>query len=189
MTRRRSAPASRRTRGRKRCWRSQASGRGRCGCARRPCRTTSVVERKRVVLVRDDPAACLLPKAERQSQPLLGVLRELLRLSTAKKRVRIRHLGAGGYLELDDLERGAARLPLEERRPGVAVRLDSAHAVLRRRHVEHDDVVRVSSEDALHVTGVHGDRPALDQASDLLSLFVHYLTRLLDGQELIEAGY
>ena len=71
--------------------------------------------------------------------------------------------------QLGDLERRALPLPLEERRPGLAVGVDAPDAVVRRRHVEHDDVVGVVGEHRVQVAGVHRRRPPFDQRADLLS--------------------
>ena len=59
---------------------------------------------------------------------------------------------AGGDVELDDVERRPA--PATRRsRPGVAVGVDAAHALVRRRDVEHHDVVGVVGQHRVQVTG------------------------------------
>jgi hypothetical protein len=76
-------------------------------------------------------------------------------------------------VEPDDLERRAADLPLEERRPRVAIGVDAADAVVRRRDVEHDDVLGVVDEHGVDVAGVDRLGPALDQGADLLFVVGH----------------
>ena len=63
---------------------------------------------------------------------------------------------------------GSRTLPFEERRPGVAIRLVPANAVLGRRDVEHHDVRRVVRQHTVEVAGVHRVGPAEHQLANLL---------------------
>jgi hypothetical protein len=126
-----------------------------------------------VVLVRDDPSTPLLVQPEREPEAVRWVIRELLRGSATQKGVGVGDLVAGRDVQGHDLKRGAPRLPIEERRPRLAVGVDAADAVVRRRNVEHLDVIRVVREDAIHVAGVHRLGPPLDQRPDLFLVFVH----------------
>src|ERR671924_653817 len=84
--------------------------------------------RKRMMLVGHDPSAALLPQSERKPQAVLGVLRELLLGSAAQQGEGVGHVLARGDVQLHDLERSTSCLPLEERRPRLAVGVDPADA-------------------------------------------------------------
>ena len=129
---------------------------------------SSALVRERVVLVADDPPIVLAAESDGQPQPVLRVLRQLVGRSAAQQRVRERHVASGRHLQRLDLEDRTLSLPGEERRPGVAVGVEAADALVRRRDVEHDDVGGVILEDRVQVTVVDGRRPPLDEPSDRL---------------------
>ena len=86
----------------------------------------STLVRKRVVLVRDDPAAALLAQPDGQPKAVAWVLLELVVRPTAEQRVREGDVDTGSDLERDDLEGGALPLPFEEGWPRRVVSLDAA---------------------------------------------------------------
>lgn len=97
---------------------------------------------ERVVLMPDYPPSTLAAQADGEAQPHVRLVNELLRLGTFQQRPGISDIGACSYLEFDDLEERTL-LPLEEGRPGLAVGIQPADAVVGRRDIEHDDVVGV----------------------------------------------
>ena len=66
------------------------------------------------------------------------------------------------------------RLPLEETGPGVAVRVDAAHALVGRRDVEHHDVWSVIGENSVHIAGMNRLGPLLDEPADLVFVVGHH---------------
>src|SRR5262245_16708100 len=124
--------------------------------------------RERVVLVGDRPPPVDLAQADGEPQPLVRIAFELLGRATPQQRERESNVLSCRDVERLDLERSAGRLPIEEGRPGLAVGVDAADALLGRRDVEHDDVGRVAGEHGGHVAVVYCRGPALDQVADLL---------------------
>jgi hypothetical protein len=115
----------------------------------------------------------LLAQADGEAQAVLGVVGQLLLLSAVKQGVRIGDIVTRRDVQGHDLERSASQLPLEERRPALTVGVDAADALVGRRHVEHDDVLGMVGEHAVHVAAVHRLGPALDQGPDLLLVIGH----------------
>src|SRR4051812_36297475 len=106
-----------------------------------------------MVLVRDHPAPALLAQAHRQAQPLLRPSLEALGSSAAREGVGERDVRPGSDVELDKVEAPALPLPVEEGRPGLAIGVDSAYAILGWWDVEHHDVCGVVGEDRVQVPG------------------------------------
>ena len=101
--------------------------------------------------MRDDPTAVLLPEPEGEAQTIVRIALVFLGSPAAEQSVRERDVVTGDDLERDDLERGSSALPLEERRPGFAVGLDSPHAVVGWGHVEHHDVGGAIGDHAVQI--------------------------------------
>src|SRR6266511_1357285 len=120
-----------------------------------------------MMLVRDDPAAAFLAQAYGESEAVRGIPLQLISGSAAEQGPGEGDVVACRDIELDNLERRTLSLPLEERGPGLAVRVDAPHAVVRWRHVEHDDVIGMVGQDGLEVSGVDRPGPALDERPDL----------------------
>ena len=91
----------------------------------------------------DDPAPRLLAKTKRETQPVRRVVRQVLRSPATEQTVREGDIRARRHIQRDQFEDRTLPLPGKERRPGLAIRLDSPHSIIRWWHVEHHDVVRV----------------------------------------------
>jgi len=87
-------------------------------------------QRERVVLVRDRPASALLAQPDGEAKAVVGIFLQLLLGAAPEQCVRERNVVPGRDVERGDLERGTLLLPLEERRPGLAIGLLAAHLVL-----------------------------------------------------------
>ena len=114
------------------------------------------------------PSCLRRPSGE--PQPIGRIARQLLRHAASQQRPDEGDVVAGRDLELGDLERGALPLPLEERRPQVPVGGEPSDTLVRRWHVEHDDVVRVILDDRVEIAGVDRIGPPPDQRLNLLRL-------------------
>jgi hypothetical protein len=82
------------------------------------------------MFMRDDPAATLLAQSDGQAKAVLGILPELLVSPATEQRMREGHVVACGNVKRNDFEHGALFLPVEERRPRLAISLDTPHAVV-----------------------------------------------------------
>jgi hypothetical protein len=69
------------------------------------------------MLVRDGPLAVQLAKANGETEPVVGILPELLVGSATEQSVRERDIVPGGDVERDDLEHGALFLILVSAKP------------------------------------------------------------------------
>src|SRR6478735_779924 len=119
-----------------------------------------------MVLVRNHPTPVFLSQPDGQPQSIVWIITQFLLRGAAQQGMRVRDVLPGGDVEGDNLEAGALLLPGEERRPGVPVGIDPAYPVVRRRNVEHHDVLGVIHQYTWHVALVDRLCPFLEQLAD-----------------------